>query len=149
MHKVIIFISLVSLIFVSCNKDEKEEQELLNAYLSEHNITQEPTKSGLYYIETQSGTGNQAKSGDIVTVHYTGKLIDGSQFDSSVGKDPFSFQLGKGEVIAGWDEGIALMKTGGKATLIIPSELGYGSQGAGTIPRYSTLIFDVELVDIQ
>ncbi len=120
-----------------------------NNYLIDNNITTEPQASGLYYIETLEGTGNAPTNGQQVAVHYTGKLLDGSVFDSSIGKLPFTFPLGYGYVIAGWDEGIALMKKGGKATLIIPSSLGYGSSGSGsTIPPYSNLVFDVELVDI-
>ena len=126
-----------------------EETELLEQYLLENNITTEPEESGLYYIETEVGTGLQPQQGDTVDVHYTGRLIDSTIFDTSTGGDPFFFTLGTGYVISGWDEGIAYMKEGGKATLIIPSVLGYGSSGSGSIPPYSTLIFDVELVDIR
>ena len=126
-----------------------EETEILEQYLTENNITTEPKESGLYYIETETGTGLQPQQGDTVYVHYTGKLIDGTVFDTSEGGNPFSFELGVGYVIQGWDEGIAYMKEGGKATLIIPSQLGYGSTGATSIPPYSTLIFDVELVDVR
>ena len=109
------------------------------------------TASGLEYIEAEIGTGPQAKKGDKVRVHYTGSLEDGTVFDSSYNRgQPFEFSLGYGAVIAGWDEGIALMKVGGKATLIIPAELGYGDRGAGggLIPPGATLHFDVELVEI-
>ena len=126
-----------------------EEIELLEQYLLDNNITTEPKESGLYYIETEAGTGLQPQQGDSVFVHYTGKLIDGTVFDTSVGDSPFSFTLGTGHVIPGWDEGIAYMNEGGKATLIIPSKLGYGSTGSGSIPPYSILIFDVELVDVR
>lgn len=126
-----------------------EEDELLEQYLLENNITTEDKESGLYYIETETGTGVQSQLGDTVDVHYTGRLIDSTIFDTSAGGDPFSFTLGTGYVISGWDEGITYMKEGGKATLIIPSELGYGSSGSGSIPPYSILIFDVELVDIR
>ena len=109
------------------------------------------TSSGLEYIETEAGTGAQAEAGKTVSVHYTGKLQDGKVFDSSVSRgDPIIFQLGKGQVIKGWDEGIALMKVGGKAQLIIPPDLGYGERGAGgVIPPNATLVFDVELVDVK
>ena len=109
------------------------------------------TKSGLEYIETQAGTGAHAKAGDLVRVHYTGKFLDGKVFDSSVSRgEPLEFSLGKGRVIKGWDEGIALMNVGGKATLTIPPQLAYGESGAGgVIPPNATLIFDVELVGIQ
>lgn len=127
----------------------EEEMKLLEEYIAANNITVKPTSSGLYYIETLEGSGEQAVGGKTVTVHYTGKLIDGTVFDSSVGRSPFSFQLGVGKVIPGWDEGVAMMKVGGKATLIIPSSLGYGTSGSGKIPPYSTLIFDVELLSMQ
>lgn len=109
------------------------------------------TESGLEYIEMEAGTGAQAEAGKTVDVHYTGKLQDGTIFDSSVSRGiPISFQLGAGRVIKGWDEGIALMKVGGKAQLIIPPELGYGDRGAGgVIPPNATLVFDVELVEVK
>ncbi len=109
------------------------------------------TSSGLEYIEVQAGTGTQAAAGKTVSVHYTGKFQDGKVFDSSVSRgEPITFKLGVGQVIKGWDEGIALMKVGGKAQLIIPSSLGYGERGAGgVIPPNATLVFDVELVDVK
>ncbi|MCS6819080.1 MAG: FKBP-type peptidyl-prolyl cis-trans isomerase [Chitinophagales bacterium] len=109
------------------------------------------TPSGLYYIIEKQGTGEQAVAGKTVNVHYTGTLADGTKFDSSLDRgQPFSFQLGRGMVIKGWDEGIALFKVGGKGKLIIPSELGYGERGAGgVIPPNATLIFDVELLGVQ
>ena len=109
------------------------------------------TASGLEYVETLAGTGAQAKAGDVVRVHYTGKFLDGKVFDSSVSRgEPLEFPLGKGRVIRGWDEGIALMKVGGKATLTIPPQLAYGESGAGgVIPPNATLVFDVELVGIK
>ena len=109
------------------------------------------TTSGLEYIEVQAGTDTQAAAGKTVSVHYTGKFQDGRVFDSSISRgQPISFKLGVGQVIKGWDEGIALMKVGGKAQLIIPSSLGYGERGAGgVIPPNATLVFDVELVDVK
>jgi len=113
------------------------------------------TASGLKIKDTEEGKGEAAKKGDVVEVHYTGWLTKdgkdkGKKFDSSVGKKPFHFQLGAGEVIAGWDEGVAGMKPGGKRTLVIPPELGYGKRGAGEdIPPNSTLLFDVELLRIK
>lgn len=97
------------------------------------------------------GEGAEAKAGQVVTVHYTGTLTDGTKFDSSVDrKQPFSFKLGVGQVIRGWDEGFAGMKIGGKRKLTIPPEMGYGSRGAGgVIPPDATLIFDVELLGLE
>ncbi len=107
------------------------------------------TASGLEYVEIEAGVGPRAQPGDLVQVHYTGTLEDGTEFDSSAGGEPISFVLGEGRVIPGWDEGIALMNVGGKAQLIVPPELGYGSQDYGPIPGGSTLYFDVELVSVE
>jgi FKBP-type peptidyl-prolyl cis-trans isomerase len=107
------------------------------------------TKSGLKYKDLIVGTGKEAKTGDTVAVHYTGRLKDGTQFDSSVGKKPFTFNLGASEVIKGWDEGVAGMKEGGKRKLIIPPELGYGARGGGPIPANAQLLFEVELLKVQ
>ncbi|ANV90975.1 MULTISPECIES: FKBP-type peptidyl-prolyl cis-trans isomerase [Cyanophyceae] len=109
------------------------------------------TESGLQYIDEVVGEGASPMEGEMVTVHYTGKLTNGDVFDSSVKRnEPFSFVIGVGQVIKGWDEGVITMKPGGKRTLIIPAELGYGSRGAGgVIPPNATLIFDVELLGIR
>ena len=109
------------------------------------------TASGLQYTETKTGSGPQAQRGDLVSVHYRGRLDDGTEFDNSYDRgQPFQFVLGRGNVIAGWDEGIALMKEGGQATLVVPSSLAYGGHGAGgVIPPNATLTFDVELVAVQ
>ncbi|MCE3260073.1 MAG: FKBP-type peptidylprolyl cis-trans isomerase protein [Bacteroidetes bacterium] len=124
------------------------EQPALEKYLTDNNIKVKPTPSGLYYIETKKGTGASPKETDIVTVHYTGKLLDGTIFDSSVERGkPIEFPLN--QVIKGWTEGLQLMKKGGKANLIIPSSIGYGPQGGGPIPPYSTLTFEVELIDFK
>jgi len=115
-------------------------------------MTQEiTTASGLIYIDQELGTGKSPLSGQGVVVHYTGTLEDGTKFDSSLDRNkPFSFTIGIGQVIAGWDEGVMSMKVGGRRRLIIPAELGYGARGAGeVIPPNATLIFDVELLEIR
>jgi peptidylprolyl isomerase len=113
------------------------------------------TASGLQMIDTQPGTGAQPKQGQTAVVHYTGYLNNngakGKKFDSSVDRGtPFEFPVGAGRVIKGWDEGVATMKVGGKRTLIVPPQLGYGDRGAGgVIPPNATLIFDVELLGVK
>ena len=115
------------------------------------------TVTALQVTDITVGTGATAAAGNTVTVNYTGWLYDaaapnfrGTQFDSSVGKTPFSFKLGAGQVIAGWDQGVAGMKVGGTRTLIIPSSLGYGSTGAGgVIPPNATLVFNVEMLAVK
>lgn len=105
---------------------------------------------GLCYVEHDAGSGPEAEKGDIVEVDYTGTLTDGTEFDSSEGRGPIKFTLGIGQVIEGWDRGIAGMKVGGSRTLTIPPELAYGEAGyPPTIPPNATLIFDVELVSIE
>ena len=110
----------------------------------------------LQKIDTVTGTGKEATAGATVVVHYTGWLYApdteskrGAQFDSSSGREPFSFHLGGGQVIPGWDAGVQGMKVGGKRTLIIPASLGYGSSGAGPIPPGANLIFDIELLEVR
>ena len=109
------------------------------------------TPSGLKYTDLVVGTGAQPKAGQTVMVHYTGWLTNGQKFDSSKDRNqPFSFTLGKQQVIAGWDEGLSTMKVGGKRRLTIPPDLGYGARGAGNvIPPNATLIFEVELLDVK
>jgi peptidylprolyl isomerase len=107
--------------------------------------------SGLKYVDLVVGTGEAPKPGQVVSVHYTGWLVNGRKFDSSLDRGtPFQFTLGKGEVIKGWDEGVATMKVGGKRKLIIPPAMGYGPRGAGgVIPPDAILIFEVELLGVK
>ncbi len=109
------------------------------------------TESGLQYIFTEIGDGARAKSGDKVSVHYIGKLLDGKEFDNSYKRDtPFSFTIGEGKVIKGWDEGITLLNAGDKAVFTIPSQLGYGPMEIpGLIPANSILVFEVEVLSIE
>ncbi|MCD4793034.1 MAG: FKBP-type peptidyl-prolyl cis-trans isomerase [Bacteroidales bacterium] len=148
MKNLILLSVIIPLIFFSsCKSKSEKEMELLQAYITEHNITTEPTASGLYYIETLEGTGDYAATGNKVKVHYEGRLIDGEVFDSSFDRGkPSEFIVG--QLIQGWNEGLTYMKIGGKATLIIPSKLAYGTKGSDNIPGYSTLIFDLELISI-
>lgn len=114
-------------------------------------VTGNPTRTvtGLEYWDIQVGDGVVADRGKIVFVHYTGWLVNGKQFDTSIGGKPIRFHLGNGEVIKGWDQGIKGMRVGGKRQLRIPPDLGYGQSGSQGIPPDSTLIFDVELVGVQ
>lgn len=116
--------------------------------MSEENLS--TTESGLQYVDIVEGTGAMPQPGQRVTVHYTGTLENGTQFDSSRDRGrPFSFNIGVGQVIKGWDEGVGTMRVGGQRKLVIPPELGYGARGAGgVIPPNATLIFDVELLSL-
>lgn len=136
---------LVAALSTQCSKSKSDkEMDLLQEYLIENDITTEPTSSGIYYIETLIGTGPEASGGDQCEVKYKGTFLDGEEFDSGV----HTFPLGYGRVISGWDEGINYMREGGKATLIIPSTMAYGEYGQNSIPGYTTLIFEVELLSI-
>ena len=118
---------------------------------SENTENMVTTDSGLQYVDLVEGTGAMPQTGQTVQVHYTGTLEDGTQFDSSRDRNrPFSFRIGVGQVIRGWDEGVSSMRVGGRRQLIIPPDLGYGARGAGgAIPPNATLIFDVELLRIS
>jgi peptidylprolyl isomerase len=125
------------------------EQANIDRFLEENDYNVEPTETGLYYIEVEEGTGAQAGPGKKVKVHYNGTFLNGEKFDASYDRGaPIEFTLGRGEVIKGWDEGISMMKAGGKANLVIPSKIAYGSQSRGSIKAYSPLFFEVELVEI-
>lgn len=129
---------------------EKAAKEL-ESYLKKNNIDAQPTASGLYYVMTSEGNGEKPEVGKAVTMHYTGRLLDGTVFDSSVERnDPFQFILGVGQVIPGWDEGVQLMSKGEKGVLYIPYYLGYGERQAGDkIVPFSDLVFEVELIDFE
>ena len=123
----------------------------LTEYLEKNKITAEPTPSGLYYVMTQEGNGEKPEVGQMVQVHYTGKLLDGTLFDSSIERgEPISIPIGVGQVIPGWDEGIMMMSKGEKGVLYIPYYLAYGDRQAGEkITPFSNLMFEVELIDFQ
>jgi FKBP-type peptidyl-prolyl cis-trans isomerase len=133
-------------IFLTAAADDKKDENS-----KDKKVEYVTTKSGLKYVDEKVGTGPEAKAGNQVTVHYTGTLKNGKQFDSSRTRNqPFVFELGAGRVIKGWDEGVAGMKVGGKRKLIIPSDLAYGKRGAGNvIPPDSELTFDVELLGVK
>ena len=167
MTKTTAHLSLITLILftlISCKAETTNSNSLstnsanTNALPTKEKSAMTATITELQKVDTQVGTGREAEPGFNVSVHYTGWLYDdaaadkkGQKFDSSVDrKQPFKFDLGAGQVIQGWDEGFAGMKIGGKRTLIIPAEMGYGARGAGgAIPPNATLIFDVELLDVK
>jgi FKBP-type peptidyl-prolyl cis-trans isomerase len=127
----------------------KKEEEDINDYILKNNIAVNPDENGLYFITLRKGKGNLAKRGQHVFVHYVGKFLNGKVFDSSYSRGkPIEFELGRGYVIKGWEDGISKMRKGGKAIFLIPSELGYGA-GRGQIPPYTPLLFEVELIDVK
>ena len=132
-------------------EETAEAAEELADYLAKNQIVAEPTATGLYYVMTQEGNGEKPEIGKPVKMHYTGKLLDGTVFDSSVERgEPFVFPLGVGQVIPGWDEGVQLMSKGEKGVLYIPYYLAYGDRPAGDkIPAFSNLMFEVELIDFE
>jgi len=139
--------SLIIVFGVSCTKDKDKGSSDPNVILADLATTE----SGLKYKDMIVGKGDRPAKGNTVQVHYTGWLMNGKKFDSSRDRtESFSFQIGVGQVIKGWDEGVMTMKTGGRRILIIPPELGYGKHGAGNvIPANATLKFDIELISIQ
>jgi FKBP-type peptidyl-prolyl cis-trans isomerase len=131
------------------NRNESQSKVKVETKTSLPTISSAQTKQvKLESVDTLVGTGEEVKNGDYISINYTGKLESGKVFDSSIGKKPFETQIGVGSVIKGWDIGIIGLKEGGKRTLTIPSDLGYGPRGSGPIPPNSTLIFDVELIKI-
>jgi peptidylprolyl isomerase len=129
----------------------KETKKLMEPIAGKKTVDENliTTASGLQYVELVEGTGAEPIAGQTVVVHYTGTLTDGTKFDSSRDRNqPFSFKIGAGQVIQGWDEGLATMKIGGRRKLVIPAKLGYGDRGVGPIPGGATLLFDVELLKV-
>ncbi len=128
-----------------------EEQKIINDYIATNNITVEPTQSGLYIIPIEKGNGKKVEAGQVAVVHYTGTLTNGQVFDSSVQRDePFEFPLGQHRVIQAWDEAVATMRVGDKIKIVSPSNLAYGSRGAGgMIAPFSTLVFEIKLIGIK
>jgi FKBP-type peptidyl-prolyl cis-trans isomerase len=131
----------------SCSKKVQELEP--SGYVPASAAPLPPGPEALQKVDEVVGTGQEAKSGDKVKVHYTGTLLNGKQFDSSVGREPFEFEIGKGSVIKGWDEGVPGMRVGGKRKLTIPWQLAYGESGSGDkIPPRAALKFDIELLEI-
>ncbi len=131
-------------------KARTAEPELIANYVKENNIKVQPNADGLYVIVKKQGKGTKVAVGRQVAIHYTGRLIDGTMFDSSVGNEPLSYVVGQMGLIRGWEEGVMGQPEGTQLQLIIPSAMGYGSQGAGQmIPPYSTLIFDLDIVSVK
>ena len=152
MVKYICFMLVLSM--VACHKPYEKKEKVVDQAksTSETSLVGKEiiTSSGLTYVDEVVGAGKTPKTGDKVVVHYTGTLEDGTKFDSSRDRNqPFEFPLGMGRVIRGWDQAFATMKVGDRATITIPPELGYGSRGMGKIPPNSTLIFDVELLEVK
>lgn len=133
------------------SENKEKENGLINDYLKAQKITQKPTESGLYIIVDKKGNGSIAKSGDNISVHYTGKFLDGKVFDSSIERgEPIEFPAGVGQVIKGWDEALLTLPEGSEARLIIPSSLAYGEQGAPpVIQPFTPLTFDIKIVKVN
>lgn len=160
-----LFVAMLAIVISSCKTPTGQaqrdlEQEYLSKYITKFHPTVAPKASGLYFIETKAGvaTDSLIKAGDLVKVYYSGYLIeddatngiqDGYEFDSMIdGYEPFSFTVGAGSVITGWDEAMTYMKSGGEAKLIIPSKLAYSSQSQTTIPAYSPLVFYIKVYKV-
>ncbi len=159
MNKIVLTLAVLTLTASGCVKGCKKEEASMDAAApttestatNPSNAQSSPAAEPKVEMEDLVvGKGTEAVSGKTITVHYTGTLKDGTKFDSSVDrKEPFTFSLGAGQVIKGWDQGVAGMKVGGKRKLTIPPELGYGANTVGAIPANSTLIFEVELLEVK
>ena len=128
----------------------EEEPARIEKFVKEHNVTVAPSETGVYYLEIERGTGDSASIGDIVTIHYNLYNIDDKLVETSYGDEPLQFVFGGGEMVPGIEEAVEKMRVGGKATIIVPAEMGFGEVAVSNdLPAYSTVIFDLELVDIQ
>ena len=144
-------VALFALILTACGGSDGNSGAAAGGDFKVDSAALTKTASGLQYQDVTVGNGAEAREGQLAVVHYTGWLTDGTKFDSSRDRgQPFSFPIGAGQVIAGWDEGVAGMKIGGRRKLVIPSNLGYGDMGSPpVIPAGATLVFDVELLDLK
>jgi FKBP-type peptidyl-prolyl cis-trans isomerase FkpA len=154
MHKFTLFLAVFGLFVAACKKDDLSPEEqlakdkaALRAYIAEKGLTVDSTASGMYYVITVPGSGANPTVNSVVTVGYRGYFLDGDVFDQTTSGSPATFALAG--LIPGWQEGIPLMKRTGRATLLLPSVLGYGTRGSGSIPANTPIIFDIELVDFQ
>ncbi|MBK7870240.1 MAG: FKBP-type peptidyl-prolyl cis-trans isomerase [Saprospiraceae bacterium] len=149
--KRLICLALLGIALIACNKESNEpdqdpiDQQKIEQYLRDNNITATAHPSGLYYIITEPGVGGHPSAGSNVIVRYKGYLLDGTVFDQTPGNQARPFQLAS--LIQGWQIGIPLLKKNGKGTFFIPSSLGYGPSGSSSVPANSVLIFEIELVD--
>lgn len=152
MRYLTILSTLIALALISCKDDTltpeeqlQEDLRIIKQYLTDNNLTADSTASGLHYFITSEGAGGHPNLQSTVTVKYKGYLTDGTVFDQTTGNETIKFLLS--DLILGWQEGIPLLKKGGKGTFLLPSALGYGPGGSGSIPPNTVLIFDIELVD--
>ncbi|MBA3319783.1 MAG: FKBP-type peptidyl-prolyl cis-trans isomerase [Gemmatimonadales bacterium] len=144
-------VALFALLLSACGNDDRPKEAVPGSGFEIDSAALTKTASGLQYQDIVIGTGAEATPGQVAVVHYTGWLTDGTKFDSSRDRnEPFPFPVGGGQVIAGWDQGVAGMKVGGRRKLVIPPDLGYGPQGSPpVIPPAATLVFDVELLELK
>lgn len=154
LHRTLLILPAACIAFAGCRGDSTApilvENTIFADALGVDLSAMTRTGTGLYYQDLEVGTGAEARTGDRVTVHYTAWLSDGRKVDSSVDRNtPFSFDLGAGDVIVGWDQGVPGMRVGGTRRLIVPPALAYGSQPYGTIPGNSVLVFDIQLLDVE
>lgn len=158
MNRIKFLLVFVLAAFMGCQTEEVfDEQEqlaidkqLIEDYLQENNLAaQEIDNTGIFYLITEPGTGDNAKFAESVFAHYRGYLLDSTEFDTSEGKGPFDFVVGAGTVVQGWEIGFQELNKGASATLFIPSKYGYGTRRQGSIPASSVLLFDVTVVDIR